>query len=70
MISTVKFKEKKKYRALGRNGSMWQNGVEIWDGIDYIILYPLNSKGETGMCSIQIPKEHLVQFIEELNKFL
>ena len=55
----------------GRNGWFKQSGIEVnmW-GDDNVVIWPTTSKGKSGRCEIQIPKEHLKQFIEQLETLL
>lgn len=69
----IDYTNKNLYRYMGRNGSGWQNGIEIWrinKLEDRIYLNPVNSKNYRANCEIVIPKEHLQEFINKLQTFL
>lgn len=56
----------------GRNGCWGASGVNIttWDDYDQIEIIPITSKNKLGSCRINIPKEHLQEFINKLQTFL
>lgn len=69
----IDYINKNLYRYTGRNGSGWQNGIEIWrinEMGDRLHLTPINSKNQTANCEIVIPKLHLQEFINKLQTFL
>jgi hypothetical protein len=62
---------------LGRNGTFQSTGVQInnWNnhvstGNPYIEIEPLTSRKLAGRCRIEIPTEHLPEFIKALQKYL
>lgn len=56
----------------GRNGIWEASGINIstWDNYDQIELIPITSKNKLASCRINIPKEHLQEFINKLQTFL
>lgn len=69
----INYINKKLHRYMGRNGSGWQNGIEIWKLNEVngrLYLNPVNSKNCRANCEIVIPKEHLQEFINKLQTFL
>jgi len=70
---TIMFKNQKDRQYIGRNGRGWQNGLEIWswnDADSVIKFVPINSKNQSAHCMIELPKEHLQEFINKLQTFL
>jgi hypothetical protein len=58
---------------LGRNGRFKMYAIEVWkwNDVDTIIhLSPITSKGVNGNCELQIPKENLQEFLDQLKTFL
>lgn len=58
---------------LGRNGRFKMYAIEAWkwNDVDNIIhLSPITSKGISGNCELQIPRENLQEFIDKLKMFL
>lgn len=55
-------------QALGRNGYMKQIAINMdYDVLNkQIILYPVNSRGDYGRCQLNVPLEHLDEFIQKL----
>lgn len=52
----------------GRNGMSKCEGLELLAMSDFVLLSPLNSRGTTSACFIEIPPERLGEFIEALQK--
>lgn len=56
----------------GRNGVWDASGIDIttYENYDQIELIPITSKNKLASCRINIPKEHLQEFIDKLQTFL
>lgn len=70
---TMIYSVPKFYRYIGRNGSGWQNGLEIWkinELDDRIYINPINSKNRISNCKIVIPKQNIQELINKLKTFL
>lgn len=54
---------------LGRNGNGKQNGIEVHLSVDEgqrVVLHPINSKGPSDSCRLEIPKEDIPKLIDAL----
>ena len=49
--------------AIGRNGTMKQVGLQIYDNGTKLNLYPLNSRHVTGNCMLEFPADKLDELI-------
>ncbi len=52
--------KKRETTSLGRNGTMRTKGVDMYQTVfmdNAVRIYPINSKGNMGRCSICIPAE-------------
>ena len=67
MFQTVDFGEKKTH-FLGRNGEFVCTGLELFssDHLQMITVFPVTSQGKTGRCMIEVPVEHIDDFIKGL----
>lgn len=69
MRTQIDFKRLTKFT--GRNGYFNMKAVEMMDSsTDCIMISPITSKGNSARCDIEIPKENLQEFIDNLKKFL
>lgn len=70
--SKIKFKNKKDYQALGRNGYTKEIGISFWAYEAEIRrplrIFPINSKNKQTVGFIEIPLDELTPFINELIK--
>ena len=60
---TIMFKNPDNMFYLGRNGTGYCKGVEIWafgTNTKEFIIQPINSKGDSARCKIEIPREDTV----------
>jgi len=54
---------------IGRNGNGKQNGIEVHLSVDEgqrVVLHPINSKGPSDSCRLEIPKEDIPKLIDAL----
>ena len=59
---------------LGRNGLGKMYGLDMYDSTSlsegpFIYLAPVNSRGDTGRCSMRIPIASIPELVGALNKF-
>ena len=65
----IPYKKIVNYRAATRFGK--QTGILIEDmGVGIVRLIPTNTKDTRPPCSMQIPREHIQEIIDELSKFI
>jgi len=71
MINVIKFSERKDDQAKpfyrGKNGVSPIRGLEVMTtSINAVMLTPMNSRGISDSCIIEIPGEHLLEVIYQL----
>lgn len=64
----VKWNRKDNLNYEGRNRIGSCQGLEIFEGGDRITLFPLNSRGRTEACWIDLPKEAIPEVINILQE--
>lgn len=66
MISELKFSTETFFT--GRNGTFKAIGLKIWyeENVDVFTISPITSKGKIGRCSIDIPKDDVINLITKL----
>ena len=67
-MSLVDIKFNRIVHFTGRNGHFKCSGITVIDNNTDITLLPLTSKGLQGNSMIDIPKEHIDELIDALNK--
>lgn len=55
---------------LGRNGEFKCSGVQVLTVGSDVQIAPITSRGDTGRCCIEVPKESLPALITELQKLV
>ena len=58
----------KQFRSLGRNGTMYTIGLDVYIMNSTVCLTPINSKIELGRSRIELPIESIDNFIQLLQK--
>jgi hypothetical protein len=66
MSTLLKFKKEDETVYVGRNGVGRCIGLELFEYIDRIYIYPTNSKNLAANCQIVIPKSAILDLIKIL----
>lgn len=69
MAARIDFKKTVKFT--GRNGSFKSTGVYLSNSFEGdVVIEPITSKGIVGRSQIEIPKESVQEFIDELKQLV
>jgi hypothetical protein len=64
----AKIKYDRNVNFIGSNGYFKASGLDIYANESIVILQPITSKGEIGICSIEIPIEAIAALMNILNQ--